>query len=206
MKRFHQTGAWASFAGLSDRGNPMCLTMTEASVGDATGSVMIKFSTNNPSKVAFHLSKSGWKIPDGASMHVQLQVDNAPGRVYDAKGVGDHMVGFTINREDTDSVTGEPTMQLLFNLLISGQTLNATFPDGSEHQWQASLNGSAVELDQFATCIHTVKTAANPTQPFSGGGTSTTQPFRETIKESEIPQEDSEAIRKVILPYLKMSR
>lgn len=204
LKRFHQTGEWTSYAGLSDRGNPMCMTMTDASVGDATGSIMVKFSANNPGIVLVHLSKTSWKIPEGASLRIELQVDNAPGRTYEAKAVGDHMVGFVVNREDTDSVTGEPTITLLFNLLKSGQTLNANFPDGSEHQWQASLNGSSAELDQFVTCIHTVKMATNTTQPV--GHSITTQPFRETSKEPDIPQENNEAIRKVILPYLNMPR
>jgi hypothetical protein len=202
MKIFHRTGAWASSAGINDRGNPQCVTMTMGSVGNATGVVMVKFSTGSPNRLVVNLSKTSWNIPNGTSMRVQLQVDNAPARIYDAKAVGDTMVGFAINFNDTDPVTGEPAIQLLFNLLMSGQTLNAMFPDGNERPWQASLNGSAVELEQFGTCIQTIKSAANPTQPFGAG--KSTQPFRETSQEPTIPRENDEAIRKVILPYLKM--
>jgi hypothetical protein len=201
MKIFHRTGTWASLAGINDRGDPQCVTMTSGSVGNATGVVMLKFNANNPKRLIVNLGKSSWKIPNEVSMRVRLQVDNAPARVYDAKGA-DNIIGFAIDLDDTDPVTGEPAMQLLFNLLMSGQTLNATFPDGNERPWQASLNGSAVELGQFATCIQTVKSAANPTQPFSPDNS--TQPFRETNQEPTVPRENDEAIRRVIQPYLKM--
>jgi hypothetical protein len=117
--------------------------------------------------------------------------------------MSDQEVGISLSQNDTDSTTGEPSIQILSSLLMNGQTLTVTFLDGNEGSWQASLNGSATELEQFATCIHTVKVATNPTQPFSGNPSTTpTQP----VREAGIPQETNEAIRKVILPYLNMPR
>jgi hypothetical protein len=136
---------------------------------------------------------------------VKFQVDNAPGRVYNARGSDDGL-GFFLGFKDTDPTTGESAISLLFNLLMSGQILEISFPDGNERPWRASLNGSGVELGQFGTCIETVKTAdaikKNPTQPFNPGNS--TQPFMETSREPEIPQEKDAAIRKVIAPFLKM--
>jgi hypothetical protein len=183
MQIFHRTGTWASYAGINDEGNPMCMTSTIASADYSNTRVHVKFDSSRPTYLFLHLTKSTWDVPEGKSVRVELQVDNAPGRLYKATG-GDHLVQIRIDLDHTDPVTGEPSIQLLYNLLKSGSMLNIFFPDGSERPWRASLNGSGTELAQFANCIRTVKAASdnirNPTQPFANDDDSkqpATQPF-----------------------------
>jgi len=66
-------GAWRTSEGLNDGGAPMC----SASLLGADRAFLVKVERDG---FFLHIFKDGWKIPEGQSVDVTLQVDNAPPR------------------------------------------------------------------------------------------------------------------------------
>jgi hypothetical protein len=153
MTRMHQSGNWHTDLGINSGGFPQCMTGMEGHVGDASAQFTLNWDSYAPQLVILHFWKSTWTIPTGQYLRVRLQVDKARPMVYQAYGTGQYLE-ITVNWSDKDSVTGEPEVLVLTNLLKAGLRLNVEFPDyGAESGWSAPLEGSAIEIAQFAECV-----------------------------------------------------
>lgn len=159
MKMVHQTGEWQTGVGYSFQGHPMCETGIDGPLQreHVMAGLWFKWDTHMPTVTAIQIFKEDWAIPEGTRVHVQLQIDYAPPRVYNAISYHGDMVEIQLTANDHDALTGELSTQLLSNLLRNGLQLHVSFPDyGGEMGWTASLTGISAELAQYAQCVTTL--------------------------------------------------
>ena len=157
-------GAWRTSEGLNDGGAPMC----NASLLGADRAFLVKVERDG---FFLHVFKDGWKIPEGQSVDVTLQVDNAPPMSFVGTGLSTSnpgLGGFEIDIAP-DAVwqnTGRTMISEVVSLLSNGLRLRLLFPDGNERPWDGTLRGSSAALTAMTKCADRITTAARPTQPF----------------------------------------
>jgi hypothetical protein len=164
-------GAWRTSEGLNDGGAAMC----SASLFGADRAFLVKVEREG---FFLHVFKDGWKIPEGQSVDVTLQVDNAPPMSFVGTGLSTSDPGFGgfvigIAPDAVWQNTGRTMISEVVSVLSSGLHLRLLFPGGDERPWDGSLKGSSAALTAMMKCGDRIQTAARPTQPF---GTSPATP------------------------------
>lgn len=157
------SGAWTVSGGRSTQGNPLCVMQ----VDNRTSSVMLKVDSSTP-VLLLHIFETGWQIPSGQPVPVELQVDNAPALTLNGHGInipgGSSGIEAIIGANDPSPLSQNTEMVDLINLIGSGVSMRLAFPNGDEPVWTASLRGSNGALATFTQCVAAIY--GQPTQPF----------------------------------------
>lgn len=160
-----QFGSWSTLAGTNAGNIPMC-TLEQ---NWRNASIMFKAEMGSAG-LAIHIFKSGWQIPQGQTVAVDLQVDSAPvlnlvgnGIAIPATGIGGLEIELPFNTPSP--ISGKTELVDLFQLLEHGVSLHLSFPNGNEPPWAASLRGASAASAAFARCLQVLD---RPTQPFNG--------------------------------------
>jgi hypothetical protein len=152
--------AWITFAGTASDGRAIC----GASIHGDDRNFDIKYTSGT---MFIHLSKRGWKIPEGKRVTFTMQVDQAA--VWNLNATGHSgtpdFIEFDFDLNET-APSGEKTVVEFTNLIMNGLNVRFQFPNGSESDWIASLRGATPALNKMAVCMKVLDTP--PTQPFSG--------------------------------------
>lgn len=171
MKDIAVSGYWAAQAGINVGGYPMCEAATRGHGFDGSPMwFMIKYDSEYPGQFSYQFVKGSWNLPAHQPVRVALKVDNAPGRIFTwTQFAHNNMVDFEIQLGATDPTTGESEITYLANLLRSGKMLRISFPDGSEADWGAPLEGANVALNAMSSCIGYLANNQQASQPYAPG-------------------------------------
>src|SRR4051794_28397584 len=155
-------GAWTTFEGTSNNNRPICGT----SISSSDKFFSIKFQGN---QLFVQFAKSSWNIPKGTNVRVSYQVDSAPPIYFDAYGIKMNDMGameFAFDWDQVNPRDGENYVRTFLNLMQNGRVVRFSFPNGSETDWVASLDGSSDAIDELMSCAGDLASSSKPTQPF----------------------------------------
>lgn len=154
-------GAWVTYAGTTSNNlTPMCV----ASLHGPERSFEIKYEENT---LFITVGKKSWNFYDGKPITFTMQIDNTLWNLH-GKGYvnqwGGAYIEYNLDQSET-TPTGAKLPAAFLNLISNGSKITLGFPNGSEPNWQSSLNGSDAAVQQLKVCMKVLLEKVHPTQP-----------------------------------------
>ena len=143
VQETQHSGAWTNLEGVADGGQPMCGMSIS---GDGRVFVVKYFAGDQ--NLFIHMGRSGWSLPQGASIKVRLTFGAATPWVATASALGD---GRLLQFQVPNSMI--PTFEREFR---ASARFSVEFPGTREEGWAGSMVGSNAAANEFVRCVERI--------------------------------------------------